>query len=110
MASNGIVIEEDGFIDDLLNPGQTLHVNAVVPPVTTSAKPPVVTSSGGLSAPPITTTAGASSHVPPGQSPWLLPGWSGQAPFPGGQAFPGGPASIPGGQGILQPTMSLPGY
>ena len=114
MASTGIVMEEDGFID-LLNPGQTLHVNADVPPlvtigdmppvgatgavppvvtttsavppvVTTSAVPPVVTSSGGLNAPPITTTAGASTHVNPGQYPWLLPGWTGQASFPSGQA------------------------
>ena len=62
MASTGIVVEEDGFIYGLLHLGQTLHVNASVPPVVnisavppvvpTSAVPPVVTSSsGGLNAP-----------------------------------------------------------
>ena len=47
--------------------------------------------------PPITTTAGASTHVNPGQYPWLLPGWTGQASFPGGQASFAGHA-FPGGQ------------
>ena len=91
--------------------------SAVPPVVTTSAVPPVVTSSsGGLNAPPITTTAGASTHVNPGQYPWLLPGWTGQASFPGGQAsfaghaFPGGPASFTGGQCLHQPHMPLSGF